>query len=446
MRWVNNFINVGVTTETSFEEARRIRMANIIGITGLLSSTVFFISNFNHDRKPLAILNVITMASMAALMYVNYNRLYAFGHVIISIVLSLVFAITGLLYHNGMEFYLLIIAAIVMTISRRNPSIQIIYIVNCLVFIFLLWSGDMYQFFPPVPKTVYSINVTVWVLFYVIFFWYFRKLSRNNQVEIETRNRQLQQQQIKLIEQTRQLEVNNRQLEVLNSTKEKLFSIVAHDVRSPIAGLKTTLDLFNENILTKEEFMELSKELSMQLNQLHWSLENLLKWSNSQMQGIEIQKQKIFLEPLIADTLSLLQYNLVNKNIQTNISSEGNSMIDADPDHIKIVIRNLISNAIKFSYAGGKIDLVIEKIGSFIHFSVIDNGLGMKEETIQELFLETSIKSSRGTSNEKGTGMGLKLSKEFAEKNGGSITVECEPDMGCAFTLIIPAATINNKD
>ncbi|HTG56965.1 MAG TPA: HAMP domain-containing sensor histidine kinase, partial [Niabella sp.] len=257
---------------------------------------------------------------------------------------------------------------------------------------------------------------------------------------IEERNHQLRQQQARLIEQTEELEISNRKLAVLNNTKEKLFSILAHDVRSPIAGLKGSLDLLNEKALSRETFTELSYELSSQLDQLQDSMDNLLKWSNRQMTGMELQPQKITIEPLIADTIGLLQYNLANKNIRINTSFVTDAMIYADPDHIKLVMRNLISNAIKFSYAGSEIDLLVEHKDALVHFSVIDKGIGMKKDIIDKLFNEAAVTSQRGTYNEKGTGMGLKISREFAVKNGGEILIQCEPGTGCVFTLTIPVA------
>ncbi|HMR84241.1 MAG TPA: HAMP domain-containing sensor histidine kinase [Niabella sp.] len=442
-RWLGSIINIGVTTELSHEGTRRVRVINLIALLGAISSTVFFITNLYAGRQVLAYLNLATLASNYGLLYANYKKHYYFGQLLISIVLSLVFALSSLLYHNGMEFYLLIVTAMVLTVMKKGMAVKIISVVNCLLFILLFRYGDNYTFFEPFPKEQYFTNIFLWVIFYVIFFSYFRTLNTNYRAEIENRNKQLQLQQIKLLNQTQQLELSNKQLEILNSTKKKLFSIVAHDVRTPIAGLKTSLDLFNQNILSKDDFMQLSKELSMQLNQLHSSLENLLKWSNSQMSGIEIQKEKTSVEPLLAETLDLLQYNLLNKDIQVNIIGDGNAIIEADPNHIKLVMRNLISNAIKFSFAGSKIDVAIEKTGGFVHFSVTDNGVGMKEDAVNEIFTSVHIASSMGTSNEKGTGMGLKISKEFAEKNGGDIIASCTPGEGCKFTLTIPSAAIN---
>lgn len=436
---LNSIINIGVTPALTFEEIRKVRIINLIAVLGVSLSVFFAVFNFVNGRYVLSLLNTITVTCMSLLLYANHKQRYAFGHVGIGIILSVVFALSSLLYHNGMEFYLLIVTALLMTIRGKILALQITYFGNCILFLFLVRYGPTFHFFEPVPRQIYFFNVCIWMVFYILFFWYFKLLDKDHQTETQHKNKQLQRQQKKLIEQTEQLELSNRQLQVLNSTKEKLFSIVAHDVRSPIAGLTSTLDLFSQNILTKDDFAELSKELLLQLNQLHGSLDDLLKWVNSQMKGLEVNRQKILLEPLINDTLSLLQYNLTNKKIEC-IVSEGHHIVDADPDHVKLIMRNLISNAIKFSYAGSKIDLQIERVGYFIHASVADNGIGMSEDAVKELFSEISISSTRGTYNEKGTGMGLKISKEFAEKNGGSILVHCRPGEGCVFTLSIPAA------
>lgn len=437
-QWFNNIINTGLTTELIFEETRRVRILNVMAVLGLLISTVFVVFHFYNEHTTLGWLNVAIMASTATLLVANYKHRYYFGQLAISITLSIVFTTTSLLYHDGMEFYLLLLTALIATIMKRTWLMRTLSIVNCIVFLLLIKRAG--EFYTPTPGNIYFVNLLLLVMFYLVFFRYSGKINRMYLANIEERNHQLQQQQTRLIEQTEKLEISNRKLAVLNSTKEKLFSILAHDVRSPIAGLRASLDLLNENALSRETFMELSQELASQLNQLQDSMDNLLKWSNRQMTGMELQAQKTSIEPLITDTIALLQYNLANKDITVNINTGADTMIYADPDHIKLVMRNLISNAIKFSYAGSEIDLLVERKDAFIYFSVIDKGIGMKKEAIEKLFNDAAVTSQRGTYNEKGTGMGLKISREFAEKNGGDIEMQCEPGIGCVFTLTIPAA------
>jgi signal transduction histidine kinase len=440
-QWFNNIINAGLTPELSFEETRRVRILNIMGMMGLFISTTFVLLHLFNGRYILGALNLVTMASTATVIIANYKKRYYFGQVAVSIALTFVFTSTSLLYHDGMEFYLLLLTALMATIMKRTWFIQTLSIINCVIFLVLIKRSS--EFYTPTPGNIYFINLVLLVMFYLVFFRYSGKINRLYLANIEERNHQLRQQQARLIEQTKELEISNRKLAVLNSTKEKLFSILAHDVRSPIAGLKTSLDLLNEKALSRETFTELSRELSSQLNELQDSMDNLLKWSNRQMTGIALQPQKIMMQPLIADTIGLLQYNLANKNITININADTDTMVYADPDHIKLVMRNLIANAIKFSYAGSVIDLVVEPKDSLIHFSVIDRGIGMKKDLIEKLFNDADVTSQRGTSNEKGTGMGLKISREFAVKNGGDILMHCEPGSGCTFTLTIPVAITN---
>ncbi len=434
----HNIINIGLTPELSFEETRRVRVLNVMGMMGLLISTIFAFIHFSNERITLGLLNVVTMLSTGTVIIANYKHSYYFGQLTVSIALSLVFTVTSFLYHDGMEFYLMLLTAVIATIMERTLFLRTLSIINCVIFLVLVKRSA--EFYTPTPGNIYFINLVLWVMFYLVFFRYSGKINRLYLASIEERNHQLRQQQARLAEQTKELEISNRKLAALNSTKEKLFSILAHDVRSPIAGLKGSLDLLNEKALSRETFTELSKELSSQLNQLQDSLDNLLKWSNRQMTGMELQPQKILIAPLIDDTIGLLQYNLANKNISINIS-DTDAMVYADPDHIKLVMRNLISNAIKFSYAGSEIDLLVEQKDSLVHFSVIDKVIGMKQDVIDELFNEAAVTSQRGTYNEKGTGMGLKISREFAEKNGGEISMYCEPGSGCVFTLTIPAAS-----
>ena len=193
-------------------------------------------------------------------------------------------------------------------------------------------------------------------------------------------------------------------------------------------------------IISKEEFLALSRELSIQVDQLQNSLDNLLHWSHSQMKGIDVNKEKTALNPLVLETLNLLQQNLSAKNIKIDLASPEDFLIDADPNHIKLVLRNFICNAIKYSYVGSSIALSAKKENQFIHFSVGDAGTGMTKEKAGALFMQNSIASQYGTSNEKGTGLGLMLCKEFIEKNGGSLFIESEIGKGSIFTFSVPAA------
>ncbi len=439
-QWLAKLTNIGVTSQLSFEDARKTKALNLLAAAGIFATFFFLVSNIIDRRYLLCTINVITMSANLGLIYSNYKRYYQQGYLIISLLLSAVFAATSLLFHNNMEFYLLLIIGVSLILMNNIKTIVVLSLLNALGFLLIYRYGGYLHLYASVTEDRKFANLIVWVILLLIFLQYFKKQSISYQKEIEDKNCELQQQQIQLLSQKQQLEESNHQLTILNKTKEKLFSIVAHDIRTPIAGLKTSLELFNQDIISKEEFMTLSTELSVQVDQLQNSLDNLLQWSHSQMKGIEVKKEKIALKPLILETLNLLQQNLSGKNIKIDLATNEAFMINADINHIKIILRNLISNAIKFSYAGSTISLSVIKENSFILFSVADAGTGMPKEKLDSLFQQNTISSQYGTSNEKGTGLGLMLCKEFIEKNGGNITVKSEPGKGSTFTVSIPTA------
>lgn len=439
-QWLIKFIDIGITPALAFDDIRKIRILNLVGILGFLVSSCFCIANALDGKYLLAGINFITSLAAFILIFANHKHYYYHGQLFISIVISILFAVSSLLYHNNMEYYLLLIIGIVLILMKDNTTIFLFTVINSVAFLWLLKYGNNYHFYEPVTRERGFINMIIWLMFFLVFLQYFKNQSNGYQKQIEGKNKQLEDHQILLLQQTQELEDSNNKLQISNSTKEKLFSIVAHDVRTPIAGLKTSLELFNQNIISKEEFLALSRELSIQVDQLQNSLDNLLHWSHSQMKGIDVNKEKTALNPLVLETLNLLQQNLSAKNIKIDLASHEGFLIDADPNHIKLVLRNLISNAIKYSYVGSSITLSAKKENQFIHFSVDDAGTGMTKEKAGALFMQNSIASQYGTSNEKGTGLGLMLCKEFIEKNGGSLFIESEIGKGSIFTFSVPAA------
>lgn len=226
----------------------------------------------------------------------------------------------------------------------------------------------------------------------------------------------------------------------MNETKQKLFSIIAHDLRSPISQLKGSLDLVNQSFLSPEEFGKIAKKLSAEADLLHSTLDNLLRWSISQFQGIVASPEKIILTDAIKKQAAVFfRSALEAKNLTLHLAL-GSHAVWADPDHLNLVMRNLISNAIKFSYQNTGIHVLAGKEGSAIILEIRDKGIGMHSSLKNSVFHFENLIYSTGTSNEKGTGLGLKLCKEFIEINHGKIWVESEPDKGSPFYFSLPAA------
>lgn len=241
--------------------------------------------------------------------------------------------------------------------------------------------------------------------------------------------------ELKLLE--TKLKEKTEQLERVNKTKDKFFNIIAHDLRSPFNGI-----LGFSNLLSNE-YDELSDEqrkqyidiLNYSVNNMYKLLGNLLNWARLQLGTIDINIERINLKNLVNDNIGIFFSNAKGKNITIlNLVSE-EMIIFADLESINTVLRNLLNNAIKFTPNGGKIFIDSFQNKNVIEIAIKDTGVGMEQITIDNLFKLEEIKSTPGTNNEKGTGLGLLLCKELIEKNGGVISVESEPRKGSTFKI-----------
>ena len=210
-------------------------------------------------------------------------------------------------------------------------------------------------------------------------------------------------------------------------------------MRSPINALSGLLDLLDKGAVSAEELPKHVRELKTRFNHTRALLNNLLDWTLLQMDKLNVQKGKIDLKKLVDENIQLLA-DTPGKEIQLINEVGPNAIGYADSNTINLVIRNLITNAIKFTNDKGEVRVNAVPKGNEWVVSVKDNGVGMATEVLRILFDKTAPYTTRGTANEKGTGLGLILCKEFVEKNGGRIWVESAEDYGSTFYFTLPKA------
>lgn len=232
----------------------------------------------------------------------------------------------------------------------------------------------------------------------------------------------------------------NQELKNLNANKDKFFSLIAHDLKSPFNALLGYSDfiLSDYKDLNKEEILEGTTHINKAARNIYALLENLLQWSGLQTGGVAFHPSNILLYNLGKKVIELYQKNADAKNILLNLSMDKFCQVFADENMIYTILRNLISNAIKFTDFGGEIDLKAEIIDGEVLISVSDNGIGISDEDSQRLFCMDYSHTTLGTNNEKGTGLGLLLCKELVEKNGGVLTVTSKVGEGSSFNLVLP--------
>ncbi len=243
-----------------------------------------------------------------------------------------------------------------------------------------------------------------------------------------------------------ELEKREVVLKEANRTKDKLFSIIGHDLRSPIGAFQGLLGLFREKEIDKEEFISFVPKMESDLSHISFLLNNLLSWGRSQMNGSITKPELVDIEPLVEENIHLLSEVADNKLIVLKNEVTKGAKIWADVNQIDIVFRNLISNALKFTPVKGTVTIgTIENETTWTIF-VRDTGIGMTKEVQQKIFSENSNHTTYGTNNEKGTGLGLNLCKEMVLKNKGEIWVESTPNVGSCFYFEIDKNETVSKD
>ncbi|MFP4025232.1 MAG: tetratricopeptide repeat protein [Thiohalospira sp.] len=242
--------------------------------------------------------------------------------------------------------------------------------------------------------------------------------------------------------QHKQITEQSEKLDKLNSTKDKFFSIISHDLKGAIGGFLSQTEFLAEDFdsLDKKDSHDLIKKMNYSSEQLYSLLENLLEWSRTQTGSIRFQPEKFNLRRLTESVVSLFKTPMQEKSIDSKIYIDHTIEVFADLNMVSTVLRNLIMNAIKFSHANGKFSISAKRVNDFAEIEVADEGIGISEKDQQKLFKIDQSFSNPGTNREKGSGLGLILCKEFIEKNEGSIWVESEFGKGSLFKFTLKLA------
>lgn len=248
----------------------------------------------------------------------------------------------------------------------------------------------------------------------------------------------------KMLEKNLELEQTHQELLKVNKTRDKLFSIISHDIKNPFNAVMGFSKILHERFdeIDEEKKKYYLKLINTSTNNLYGLLEQLLSWAKAQHGDIKFEPVEIVMCDLINSAVSFFKPALKEKKIKVHISEpQYNLIVWGDFNMLDTVLRNILNNAIKFSNQDSQINITCKKEDTeFIQVSIRDYGKGMTKEIISKLFELDESKVKDGTDGERGTGLGLIVCKEFMEKNGGQIWVESEPDKGSTFYIQIPAA------
>lgn len=275
-----------------------------------------------------------------------------------------------------------------------------------------------------VRNILFVILVLSVIILVLILFMYFQK--RRSNVLLTVKNSTIENQ--------------NLQLQELNATKDKFFSIISHDVKGPLNSLSSFAGLLINHVdkLSTDDIQMLARDLDKSLKNLFALLENLLEWSRSQTGNIEFSPTPFDMTQVLSETSALLATQAAVKNIHLTQKNSTPVLVNAHRNSITTVIRNLLSNAIKFTPEGGSVILEMKVEPKKVVISITDTGVGMSKNVLDKIFRIDTKHSTKGTADEKGTGLGLILCKDFVEKNGGTIGVTSEENKGSTFYFSVP--------
>lgn len=256
--------------------------------------------------------------------------------------------------------------------------------------------------------------------------------------KLERQHHEISHQKEEIIQQNEVLELKTKELERVNHTKDKLFAIIGHDLRSPIAALHSLLTLIKMGNLSTEEINSFSSSLLERVDNTIFTLDNLLNWANSQMKGMKPNPQATILADLVDENFDFMQSVADSKKISLDNLITAKAQVWVDTNQINLVLRNLLSNALKFTPVYGNITLKADLRNDYWEIAVQDTGMGIPKAARDKIFKNKQHFTTEGTNGEKGTGLGLLLCQEMVEKNGGKIWVESTVGKGTIFFFTLP--------
>ncbi len=468
---------LGVNDQLDVDEKKQLIILNrinsiLVSIFLLITLIDIIETTYHHDKYGAGFYRMLLIVLTCSFhLYLNYIRRYRWSRILLIIDLPfLILFFPTLLGNVHDEYYFwypfvpIALSIIPHFVFTKEKEIKWVYLSLFAYLLITVSIDEVLNVFAPDKLAISSI-IEANYLYYrfgpaMIFVFvnasliYAFKLNRIQQTQLGENNSLLSMQQEELKSQNEELKAVNegvvsKQLEIekvnakltnTNATKELLIRIIGHDLRGPISQLSVFADVMIDHFddLTPDILKKNLKEISNSSGNSAKLLENLIEWSKLQSGKLVPKPEKLSIKELTDENIKLLINKTKNKEIKiyNRIDSHVEAMVDRNM--INTVLRNLISNALKFTHKKGKIEISAKKANNHIEISVSDNGVGMNKEDKDNIFRIELQKSTLGTQNEKGTGFGLILCKEFIERHKGTIWVESEKNEGSVFRFSLP--------
>ncbi|TVZ51361.1 sensor histidine kinase [Dokdonia sp. Hel_I_53] len=436
--WSLYFIDKSVQLQSSSISQKISVLTAMITIIGMLLFTKSYLNIRNEKYRILNSIYINFVLIAATICVFHIINWFLFNNVFLQKALSVIAALLAL----GAIILILFSGVVLFKKNRLNK--YYLYSSWPLIFSALLYTGgwllkNSFNIDKSILILVTSILVVLQLLlFSVIIGFKFKLIEETNfklQLDI---NEDLQS---KVAERTEELEVarqslenKNADLEEINSIKNKLFSLITHDVRTPLQNFGSIIDLL-ESDLENDIKIELSNDLKIEISEKLEMINGLLQWSYKQMDGVQVKKESSKLVEVFENTKAEFTRMAKEKNIEIIIDTDSSS-INIDRNMLKIILRNIVSNALKFSPKNSTVIIWSLTSDKSVEIGVQDSGSGMKSDWFLDFLSNKRPSTTLGTNGEKGTGFGLMITKDFVEMNGGEIFIDSDSDKGTTIRLL----------
>jgi two-component system, sensor histidine kinase and response regulator len=442
--------SIGITKRMEEYEKRKLRIFNRLVFFQLIAGCIFSLPWLVENRLLPFVPFEVTLPVLIGIgvLLLNAFRRYETAMIVYFLLYPIA---TSVIYMRGIDMGLelnFILYGILSVFFLKNIGWMVFSVTLSMVSYFVLSVLlKNYQFqLADMNFGLYLFNHLLATLFIFYGLFLIKRENTGYQVRILEKSRVLHKKNLEILRQKKEiqqkaelLEKQTAELKELNGIKDKLFSVIAHDLKTPMYALRNLFRYIDEHNLPPREIKSMIPDVMHDLNYTTELMDNLLVWAKSQMQVDNLKPKLLAIGEMTDKALQLLRLQAKAKKIyiQNKVGTEVYAL--GDRDMISLVLRNLLSNAIKFTPHEGQVTVGSREMPSHVEVFVQDTGTGMTPETLQRIFANEYY-STKGTSNESGTGLGLMLCREFLDRNGGRINIESSVGNGSTFTFTLPKA------
>ncbi|TGL87203.1 sensor histidine kinase [Leptospira congkakensis] len=424
---IRKLLNLGVTEHLGLEASVRVQLSNLIAVLGIFSNiqySIFFTIAEAPFYQFMNYIHTFVVFVFLVILYLNVKGKYSLSRIILVFIISVPLLCVSTFSFGtsgGFYYYFLVFAIIPFVLFSYDDKwwILFLFLMNTMFYVWFEFFGTPGVFkegtllYQKQVQDLFRINSVVSCLSFVaLFMFYF--LRNINRI--------------------------HKEMVRINDHKDRIFSILAHDLKGPIGTMSNYLGYLTSSLPERDELIFGLKELKKSTNQSYLVLESLLDWVRNETKKTQYNPKNLNLSLLLKNAMDILNIQATNKEITWEIKVLNGDSIYCDERMTSTVLRNILSNAIKYSHPKGKVIIEAEPVSSFMEIRFQDEGIGMTDELLEKIVEGKRFTSGFGTVGEKGTGLGLLVCMELLKEQGGSLRVRSNPEIGTKIIIQLPLA------